>query len=411
MKATILDSRDDVREKCYLCKITLEDYINGLPSTYRDYDIQREIVTNVYLDHLVDTVLSRRHIPPIVLVVEKSQFKQKTTEVQIETFKILDGLQRTFRLQAIRKTIDFCINELDKNEDYLKWNKFKLSRSFSAALKVIESNTDVLRSILTFQKKKSDDALLDSFRKNDQWFEVWTGLSDQDEVRKMLMLNAGHKPVKTRHQLELLFLNLLPILRSGEGKDFKLVREKDISATQFSKRRECGSFHFAHIVTSLLSFYEGKPVAPTTGLIQSIQSNDTGIEEYTDFTSPEFLKDFVAFLVRLDGLLAEQYPGIGVYWMGREISLAGLFGALGSYAIKQAEKRQTVMKRFSDLVKSHPKILDLDQFEAQRNNVDLSKVNIGNVNRAAVFSAVQELLENPNPKKVDWRKHFGTEAK
>jgi hypothetical protein len=60
MKATILDSRDDGRGKCYLCKITLANYIKGLPSTYQDYDIQREIVTNVYLDHLVDTIVAER---------------------------------------------------------------------------------------------------------------------------------------------------------------------------------------------------------------------------------------------------------------------------------------------------------------------------------------------------------------
>jgi hypothetical protein len=410
MKATILDSRDDGNGRCFLCKITLEDYIAGLPSTYQDYDIQREIVTNVYLDRLVDTVLSRQHIPPIVLVVEEKKFRQRSKNVQIESFKILDGLQRTFRLQAIRKTIDFC-NRLDEDEEYLEWSKFKLSRSFSAALREINSNTDVLRSILVFKRTKGREALLNTYKQNDQWFEVWTGLSDEDEVRKMLTLNAGHKPVKTRHQLELLFLNLLPILRAGAGTGFQLVREKEISATQFSKSRECGSFHFAHIVTSLLSFYEGKPVPPTTGLIQSIQSSETGIEDYTDFTSPEFLRDFVAFLVRLDKLLDKQYPGIGVYWMGREISLAGLFGALGAYATKHDEKRQVVMNRFLDLVKTHPRVLDLDQFEVERNSIDLSQVNIGSVNRTAVFNAVQELLESPRPKKVDWGKHFGMEGK
>lgn len=411
MKATILDSRDDRESKCYLCRITLEDYIQGLPSTYQDYDIQREIVTNVYLDHLVETVLSGQHIPPIVLVVETKKFRKAGNEARIEDFKILDGLQRTFRLQAIRKTIDFCLKNLSKNEDYLDWNKFKLSRSFSATLRDINSTTDILRSVLILQKKSGDEALLDTFRKNNQWFEIWTGLSPKEEVQKMLTLNAGHKPVKTRHQLELLFLNLLPILRSGEGASFKLVREKDISATQFSKSREIGSFHFAHIVTSLLSLYEGKPVATTTGLIQSIQSSEIGIEEYSDLTSPEFLKDFVAFLVRLDKLLAQQYPGIGVFWMGREISLAGLFGALGAYASTHEQKRQVVMNHFLDLVKSNPNVLDLNDFEDQRNNVDLSKVNIGNVNRAAVFSAVEELLSNPRLKKVDWSKHFGTEGK
>ncbi len=411
MKATILDKRDDGGSSCYLCKVSLEDYIKGLPDTYQDYDIQREIVTNVYLDHLVDTVLGRRHIPPIVLMVDNKQFSNKHNELEVKTFKILDGLQRTFRLQSIRKTIDFCCDKLDPKEDYLAWNKFKFSRSFSNDLRKLDSNTDVLRSVVSVYKDKGKAGLLQTFEDNGQWFEIWTGLSPDEEVRKMLTLNAGHKPVKTRHQLELLFLNLLPVLREGEGQGFTLVREKETSATQFSKGRRPGSFHFAHIIASLLSFYEAKPVAPSTDLIQGIQSSDTSIEQYAEFTAPKFLKEVVAFLVRLDKQLAEQYGENGVLWMGREVSLAGLFGGLGEVAKNAANSHTAVMRQFVEITKTHPKVLNLDQFEEVRNNLDLSKVNIGNVNRVAVFSAVKEVLTSQQPDKVDWHKHFRTEGK
>ncbi len=406
MKAKILDSRDDGNGICYLCSIALEDYIKGLPSTYQDYDVQREIVTNVYLDHLVETVLARRHIPPIVLVVERENIKQKKEELEIGTFKILDGLQRTFRLQAIRETIDYSINRLNESEDYLGLKKFSFSRQFSTDLQGLNSSTDVLRAVLAMKNEQGADALLDAFRLNNQWFEVWTGLTVDDEVRKMLMLNAGHKPVKTRHQLELLFLNLLPILRSGEGSDFQLVREKDVSATQFSKSRKSGDFHFAHILTSLLSFCEGKPVAPSTGLIQSLQRDDPGVEECGDLMSPDFLKEFTGFLVRVDRLFEKQYPEIGGLWMGREVSLAGLFGALGAYAIKSGKEREKVMRQFADILKDKPMVMDLTGFEDQRNKLDLSKVNIGAANRNAVFRAIKELMERSELKKIDWSKNF-----
>jgi hypothetical protein len=411
MKATILDQRNDGGSKCYLCKLSLEDYIEGLDDTYQDYDIQRGIVTNVYLDTLVDTVLARRHIPPIVLVVDNKQFSAKGSELDIKKFKILDGLQRTFRLQAIRKTITFCYANLDPHEDYLAWNKFKFSRNFSTALRELDSNTNVLRSVVAVFKEKGKKGLLQTFEENDQWFEIWTGLSADEEVRKMLILNAGHKPVKTRHQLELLFLNLLPVLREGEGRGFTLVREKETSATQFSKDRQSGHFHFAHIITSLLSLYEARPVATSTGLIQGIQSSDSGIERYAEFTAPEFLKAVVSFLVRLDRQLAEQYGEKGTLWMGREVTLAGLFGALGAIAENSEQSRPAIMRRFIEITKAHPKVLNLAQFEEVRNNLDLSKVNIGNVNRAAVFSAVKEVLTASTPTKIDWRKHFGTESK
>lgn len=411
MDATILDTHVEQRGTCYLCRLSLEDYITTLPDTYQQYDIQREIVTNVYLDHLVDTVLQARHIPTIVLVVEDEDVEKTNKALTLSSFKIIDGLQRTFRLKAIRDTIGFCLNEVSDDEDYLSWNKFKFSRMFSTPLRKLNSSTEMLRTVLEFRQANSPKELAGIFKRNQQWFEIWTGLSAEDEVRMMLTLNAGHKPVKTRHQLELLFLNLLPMLKTRETERFQLVRERDIDASQFSKRRDPGMFHFAHIITSLLSLYEGKPVATSTSLIQTIQASDTGIEEYSELTSPEFIKFFVTFLVQLDELTRDAYGESGVLWMGREVSLAGLFGALGAHADKEEVSPRTEMRSFLELVRDHPKLLNLDEFESQRNSLELSKINFGNVNRNAVFNGILHLLSEPSPKKIEWRKWFGTEGR
>ncbi|EKN5122560.1 TPA: hypothetical protein SBJ50_004334 [Yersinia enterocolitica] len=411
VKAKILDERDDKNSKCFLSRMSLESYVNALPSSYQDYDVQREIVSNVYLDHLVDTVLNRCHIPPIVLVIDGAKYNIKDGFLEIDAFKILDGLQRTFRLQAIRKTIEFCCEQLDPDEDYLSWSKFKFSRTYSSQLHEFNSNTDVLRAVVEMFKRDGKESLLKTFTDNSQWFEIWTELTPQEEVRKMLMLNAGHKPVTTRHQLELLFLNLLPILRDGEGQDFKLVREKEINATQFSKGREIGTFHFAHVVTALLSFYTGKPVSPSANLIQSLQSADSDLGSYLELADPEVLKAVVLFLVRLDRILASQYEDHGCLWMGREVSLAGLFGALGAFAVETGRERVEVMNSFYNICLQFPKILNLQQFEEVRNNLDLSKINIGNVNRSAVFSAIKDILGNNPPSISNWKIHFKVEEK
>ena len=96
--------------------------------------------------------------------------------------------------------------------------------------------------------------------------------------------------------------------------------------------------------------------------------------------------------------------------MGREVTLAGLFGAVGDYARNHEETRLTALRQLIDVLKAHPSRLRLEDFEQQRNSLDLSKVNIGNVNRAAVFSAIKELLETSGSRKMDWSRHFGVEA-
>lgn len=410
MIAKILDERAEGGSTCFLAQITLEDYVNALPPTYKAYDVQREIVTNVYLDHLVNTVLEKKHIPPIVLVVDANKFSRNEKEITIDAFKILDGLQRTFRLRSIRETIKFAIKPRQESlEECLSWTRFKFSRHFSSDLREIESNTDVLRAVLESLQKVGQDRLLETYTKNTQWFEIWTGLSPDEEVRKMLTLNAGHKPVKARHQLELLFLNLLPLLREGEGEAFQIVREKEVGATQFSKGRKCGSFHFAHIITALLSLYEGKPIAATTELIQGIQSGESSIDEYAEYMKPDFLRHFVTFLVQIDQVLTEEYKEVGTRWMGREVSLAGLFAAIGAISIERKSTREAVMNELLHVTDTNAKTLNLGQFEAVRNSVELSKVNIGSINRNAVFGAIKALLKNHGVV-IDWQNFFGTSA-
>lgn len=407
VKAKILDRRNDGKNECFLSKMTIEDYVNALPSAYQEYDVQREIVSNVYLDHLVETVLNRNHIPPIVLVVDSNEYNLEGDYLYLNKFKILDGLQRSYRLQAIQKTIDFCCTNLDPAEDYLSWPRFKFSRHFSSELVKINSNTDVLRSIVYFFQKEGEVALKETIANNTQWFEIWTGLTPEEEVRKMLMLNAGHKPVKARHQLELLFLNLLPVLRLETSDSFKIVREKEISATQFSKKRTIGDYHFAHVITALLSFYKGTPVAPSANLIQGIQSTEQDTDTSMDFADTDTLKEFVKFLTKIDQILSFQYREYGVLWLGREVSLAGLFAAFGSVAHENKINRVDVMNNFISICNKYPKVLNLQRYEEARNSMDLSKINIGNVNRNAVFYAIKELINSTSPYPIDWKKHFG----
>ncbi|HEK0649922.1 TPA: hypothetical protein SMP57_002414 [Proteus mirabilis] len=408
-KAKILDRRtDNDSSECYLSKMSLEDYINALNTTYQDYDIQRGIVSNVYLDHLVDTVLNQCHIPPIVLVIDDTDFNIIDDNIEIHSFKILDGLQRTYRLQAINKTIEFCCNNLDSNTDYLSWPKFQLSKQYSNQLNEFNSNTNILRSVIEVFQKKGKEHLLQIFKNNHQWFEIWTHLTPHEQVLKMLMLNAGHKPVSTRHQLELLFLNILPALTIGDGKEFTLVREKEISSPLFSNKREIGSFHFAHVITALLSLTKRKPVAPSTNLIQSLQSIDldSNFDSYSKIIDPDVLQEAILFLLNLDKMLSKQYGKVGCLWMGREASLSGLFGAIGKFANESDMSPQKVMNMILTICEKNPSILNLDDFERARNSIDLSKVNIGDINRSAVFSAITDMLKNKPSSISDWKEYF-----
>lgn len=408
MNGTILDKIEEGSGMCYLTKIRLDDYINAIPADYQDYDVQREIVNNVYLDNLIQTVFEKKHIPPIVLIANGDNVIAEHT-IQIGSFKILDGLQRTFRLKVIYDTVDLLKKEITTSR-ILEMRRLELSKYYKSQLESIKSSSVVLYKAVELYNKHiaSDSNLLSTIFERHQWFEIWTNLTPEEEVNKMLILNAGHKPVKTKHQLELLFMTILPIIQQASGDSIQIVREKEVSSMAFSKGRELGQFHFSTLITSILSIAERKPLTTNVDLIQKKQADyfdDRIFEEYLQY---HFLKAFVETLLSIDKNIAQEYGEIGIKWMGREISLVGMFAAIGKYAESYKLNPKDALEHLQKIIAQTPALLNLKDFENERNSLDLGKVNIGNVNKRAVFEGVYHLLEN-NKQVLNWQEYFKTE--
>jgi hypothetical protein len=407
MKGKILDRFKEADSECLLASISLNDYVEGLPEGYKSYEVQREIVKNTYLDNLVDTITEGNHIPPIVIVVEKEKYKITDSSIEVSEYKILDGLQRTFRLKIIFDTLNILIEALEKEEPLIfELSKLQLNRKFKEKLIEIESNSSILSSLVEFAKTKGSENLSALYERN-QWFEIWTGLSSDQEVNKMLILNAGHKPVKTKHQLELLFRNIIPILQKVDFNDFKIVREKEMSSIQYSKNRIPGQFHFSHIITSVLSLSEGKPLTTNTNLIQKSQSDYFNEEVFDKFLHLNFLKEFIRGLLDIDNAITGEFGEAGTKWMGRETSLVGMYAATGKYINEKFIKPQEAISVLRERIVSNPSLLCLAEFENERNNQNLAKINIGSVNKKAVYEGIYSVLIDPT-NKIDWKIYFKT---
>jgi len=83
----------------YLASGNLYDYLRELNPSFFDFDVQRRIVTNTYLDKLWDAVESGEPIPAFTLT-STSPINGSDT-LDLNKTEILDGLQRTYRLWAI----------------------------------------------------------------------------------------------------------------------------------------------------------------------------------------------------------------------------------------------------------------------------------------------------------------------
>ena len=108
----------------------------------------------------------------------------------------------------------------------------------------------------------------------------------------------------------------------------------------------------------------------------------------------------MTFLFKLDDSLYKQYGDFGVKWIARETVLVGLFAALG-----EADKKMDSFKTMLD--KDKVKGLKLNEYESAKNsNIEVSKVNVGNVTKTAVYNAIFDLL-NDKVAEINWNQYFG----
>lgn len=396
----ILDQKSEDNAKCYLVKVRLKDYLESLPENYRDWDIQRGIVTNKYLDNILDTVVKKKHIPPMVLVADK--ILNINSEVsEIGDFKILDGLQRTYRLKTIYNSNNL-INDLSNEGALLGLSAISVTRKFKHRIIDTNSSATIVRKLINIYNGEviSNDELFSS----EQWFEVWLNLDINEQIRKMLLLNAGHKSVSNKHQIEIIFHNYLYEVGKGIGDEFEVLKEKDNSSITLSKSRVVGQFHFSNIITTMLSLISRKPITVNASFLSEIQEYN----EYHSYYSLEFndIQDLCKLLLDTDISLNKFYGNISIQWFGREVVLNGILGAIGKYAEDNGLSQHEALEYSRKYLIDKPCSLNLSEFDTARKALSLSKVNIGQVTKKAIFNGVLSLLENRNSS-INWSVLFG----
>lgn len=402
MEFKILDKKTEERCNCFLISTSIDEYIKNIPSDYNNYKIQRAIVNNSYLDRLVHTVLKKGHIPSITLITDEPIAAIESGN--IGNFKILDGLQRSHRLKIIFDTKNLFLEKLDEIDHEI--SDFKLKRKFQYDLSIIGSSGYIFMAIKKYYDSFGVEELNKCFTENRQWFELWNNLSPDDEVKKMLILNAGHKPVNIKHQLELLFQNLLPIFEHVKRGNISIIREKESSSATFSKHRTVGSYHFSHLISSLISFVEGKPISTNTDFISKLQDDERKLNDISELFSYSFLESFIDSVYKVDVAAQKVFGDIGIQWIGREVSLVSLFAALGANT-KNTNDLVDIVNQLSDNFDK----LQLTEYEHCRNNVDLAKINIGDINKRSIYNGILDLIASDMQDEINWVQNFSRGTK
>jgi hypothetical protein len=407
MRVHVLDRFQEGNSEGVLCRVEFADYVSNLPDDFRDYFVQRGITANRYLDNLWETIVEKKHIPLMVLVAgAKDGMPNKEAEINLgEGWKILDGLQRTHRMKLLYEIVQFQIKEVDTQPTLL--GDLEPIPSVVKAKKkwLLEHDCppSLFVRVLRSKRSMSNDAFEKVFEGVNLWLEVWFGLGENEQIQKMLILNAGHKSVNIKHQIELLFSDYFDVLKHNLG-GREVVRERDKSSITYSKSRRSGQFHFAHLVTAFQSLDAGKPVSTNADFAAEKSLGMASSDESKLDINIELLEAFAGFLCKLDNAFSDK--DIAIKWLGREVILAGLFAAIGKYSDEIKKSKAQALNEFSDRLASYYAWLNLDGFEQARNSLNLAKVNIGNKNKYAVQNATLQFLKDPNSSNPEWHELF-----
>lgn len=396
MNITILKEKDLQKgKKWYLAVCNLLEYIESLKDDFFNYDIQRRIVKNSYLDKLWTTIYSGDPLPSITLT---ANIKGDIGNSSVDEFEILDGLQRTFRLWAI-KYLDDLTERLNTQDVSVLIEEMRKEENGKRLLDSKVINRSILRKLLN-DKNINIHNLMNCYAQQDIVLNIWSGLNDEQIINKMLTLNAGQRSVSSTHQFELMFLHYFKKLEVPKG--VQIIRERDDEYFSVKKKeRKCGQFIMSSIIIAIQSLIERKPVRIQT--VNDLRTNDSVVEESSaSFFTKDNLEAFINLLLKLDKKFDNDQIGS---WIMKDTTLSGLFAAIGAVYNQGWTYNVPLMLDFI-----HKKItilndenINYSEFNEAYNNLSSVTVNIGNAVRKAVYIYFKNLFLN---KPMSWQEAF-----
>lgn len=383
---------------CYFCGASLLDYLDSIPKEYNQYEIQRGFVNNVFLDTIVDSVKDNKFIPPIVLVLKEPMDLEKNNKIKNGQFNILDGLQRTIRLKKLYEASKF-LN--DKKLEINELSDFKLRTYFKKnyANKYITESSYIL-------KAKEKALTIENFRNFSQWFEIWSDLDKTQQIEKMILLNAGHKSMDLKHQLELIFLTSMNIRQYNDDKcnnDFNetkckkdylcIINAKDISTRSFYSKKRKYDIHFTLFLDAIIALEKKEPFVIDQKSLVDLQANYLDYEIIKIIISEDDnIKALIDFFKFLDDLFCDKFKEKGLEFSGRESVIIGFFAALGNY-IDFGNFIESI-KKLKLVFKENIKYLNIYEFENMKKQVDITAFNIGTIMKETVYYLTKSIFED-----------------
>lgn len=272
MKILSIIKDERISATSILVEMSTEKYLNLVSGAEDNLEIQRKVIKGFKpYDRLRQDLKEGCLIPPVVLGIRKDrintpdnvddeQFIPSLESTQAGDVFIIDGLQRTTAIQNVRDSL--------KDEE--------LTNFLSRPLRV----------------------------------EVWPDITLSALTYRMILLNAGQKPMSLKHQLEVVSRPLCDDLAEKYQGRVSIYREKDTN-----RRSGHGQYQFSIIAQAFQAFVQKSPhidvrneVIAELNQIDVLTNYGDSLEKTSgkaDLTT-EF-ENYIGFLVDFDERLCRKY--------------------------------------------------------------------------------------------------------
>lgn len=338
--------------------------------------------------------------------LEKTQGSEENLAIQrdiIRGSKPYKNLRADLKLGCILPTIVLAVRNIDEtvlgkydeDEGFIQASRADLDVLQGAIGESLPADFDIIDGLQrTNALQQTFDDLLEEergqFLQRSLRLEIWVNIDFFPLAYRMLLLNAGQRPMSMKHQIDILSGGLAIDLMDING--IEIFRVKD-----HKRRVRPGQFHLSTLAQAFQAWMQRSPNVDRTNLVVETMVVDEALESLgIDLASEngnqrDGFRQFVEWVVTLDQTLGEEQNR----FFGNETVVLGFAAATG-FAHKNETLQDRLPTAMAELIRAAREnaveALGVEVFERIRTTVDTKRSNVGEWTRGLVFRAVREYI-------------------
>lgn len=338
--------------------------------------------------------------------LEKTRGSEENLAIQrdiIKGSKPYRNLRADLKIGCILPTIVLAVRDIeatvtekyDPQDGFMKASREDLDKLQESIARTTPAQVDIIDGLQRTNALRETFVALDEierepFLKRSLRLEIWLNIPFFPLAYRMLLLNAGQRPMSMKHQID--------ILSGGLAKDLEDLPGIEILKLKDHKRRvRAGQFHLSTLAQAFQAWMQRSPNVDRTNLVVETMVVDEALESLgldlsdDDGNQRDGFRQFVDWLLKLDHALGDDQNR----FFANDTVVLGFAAAIG-FAHKNEtlqDRLPSAMAKLVDHAQSDPNDpLGVATFDEIRRSIDTKRSNVGEATRGLVFRAFREYI-------------------